>query len=244
VSGPLTVPFTIAAFFVPSTRYRALFATLAVVAALVTCYRIWAKEYERAEDVNSRLDAIDKAKPRIMLKEPGAIHCESVTQTFRDETGRILKQRVDTFLKVRFINDPELSVPSSKATGVIATVDYYRCSDNVLVFSLDGRWSESTQPSGISPLESKLHLLSATFLQGQQRSLDIAFCDGDSGKYYAWNNDNYNAVNEFFVYPPHALIGDRFKITIRLRGDFVNETFSFSFRTENSGFVIEPMQQQ
>jgi hypothetical protein len=242
MSGPLTVPFTIAAFFVPSAVYRVLFATLAVVAALLTCYRIWAKEYERAESVTSKLDAIERAQPRLMLKEPGAIYCESVTQTFRDVAGRIVKQRVDRFLKVRFINNPGLSVPSSKATGVIATIDYYRCSDSAHVLSLDGRWSESTQPSGISPLESKIHLLSATFLQGQQRSLDVAFCDGESGKYYAWNNDNYNPANEFFVYPAHALIGDRFTIRIRLRADFVDEIFSFSFRTEDCGFVIEPTQ--
>jgi len=49
MSGPLTVPFTIAGFLLPSVPGRALFTILAVVAALVTCYRVWAKEYERAE---------------------------------------------------------------------------------------------------------------------------------------------------------------------------------------------------
>jgi hypothetical protein len=49
MSGPLTVPFTIAAFLLPSTSARILLAILAVVAALVTCYRVWVKEYDRAE---------------------------------------------------------------------------------------------------------------------------------------------------------------------------------------------------
>jgi hypothetical protein len=55
MSGPLTVPFTIAAFFVPGPAYRALFAALAVMAGLVTCYRVWATEYDRAEEAKAKL---------------------------------------------------------------------------------------------------------------------------------------------------------------------------------------------
>lgn len=49
MSGPLTVPFTIASLFVSSADYRRLFALLAILAVLVTCYRTWANEYDRAE---------------------------------------------------------------------------------------------------------------------------------------------------------------------------------------------------
>lgn len=49
MSGPLTVPFAILAFVFPSTASRVLFAVLAVIAAMVTSYRVWAKEYDRAE---------------------------------------------------------------------------------------------------------------------------------------------------------------------------------------------------
>lgn len=49
MSGPLTVPVTIAALFVSTTAYKGLFATLAVLAAMVTCYRVWVKEFDRAE---------------------------------------------------------------------------------------------------------------------------------------------------------------------------------------------------
>jgi hypothetical protein len=54
MSGPLTVPFSMAAFLFPSAAARMLSATLAVLAALITCYRVWVKEYDRAE--------IEKAK--------------------------------------------------------------------------------------------------------------------------------------------------------------------------------------
>jgi hypothetical protein len=49
MSGPLTVPFTIASLFVSSAEYRRLFASLAVSALLVTSYRVWVNEYRRAE---------------------------------------------------------------------------------------------------------------------------------------------------------------------------------------------------
>jgi len=42
MSGPLTVPFTVAALFVPASVYRYLFAILAIIAYAVTCYRLWA----------------------------------------------------------------------------------------------------------------------------------------------------------------------------------------------------------
>jgi hypothetical protein len=48
MSGPLTVPFTILAFHL-SSRAGILFAILAVLAALLTTYRVWVKEYDRAE---------------------------------------------------------------------------------------------------------------------------------------------------------------------------------------------------
>jgi hypothetical protein len=61
MSGPLTVPFTLAALWFSSTAARISFAVLAVVAALLTCYRIWVKEYDRAEaeeakNINSRIE--------------------------------------------------------------------------------------------------------------------------------------------------------------------------------------------
>ena len=216
---------------------------MAVKTALFTLERSYRRIVKYESDANSfktKLDAMESTKPKIKLKEPGAIYTEPIVQSFRGTSGQLFKQRVDTFLKVRFINDPQLSVPSSKATGVIATIDYHRCSDGEHLLSLDGRWSESTQPSAISPLESTVHLLSADFSQGQQRSLDIAFCDGETGKCYAWNNDNYKAANQLFVYPPHLLTGDTFKVTIRLRGNSVDERFEFTFNiTSDKGFKIE-----
>lgn len=55
MSGPLTVPFTILAFFLPSAAGKILFAILAVVAALITSYRVYKSEYDRAESLEKQL---------------------------------------------------------------------------------------------------------------------------------------------------------------------------------------------
>lgn len=49
MSGPATVPLTIAAFFVSNVAYKKWFAVLAGSMAIVTSYRVWVHEYERAE---------------------------------------------------------------------------------------------------------------------------------------------------------------------------------------------------
>jgi hypothetical protein len=70
MSGPLTVPFTIAAFFVSNTAGRGLLAGLAVSAAIVTCYRIWSQEFDRAEDLTHTLN---DRKPKLSLNIESAI---------------------------------------------------------------------------------------------------------------------------------------------------------------------------
>jgi hypothetical protein len=201
------------------------------VFAIEYSYRCIRQEESKTETEQQKLDQIEKAKPKIKLKDSDAVYTEPIAQRFTDSEGRVLMQRVDRFLKVRFINDPDTSLPAAKAQGIMATISYYRCPENAHIFSIDGRWSESTQPSGLPPLESKVHLLPADFGHGQQRSLDIAYKDGKSGKYYAWNNDNYNLINQFYEYPRHLLEGKHFRVEIRLRGVNVDEQFSFEFRT-------------
>jgi hypothetical protein len=253
ISGPILALVAIAAVFI-NARY-ANDATATAVAAkyvawitgglsgfliFVAQYQTWSGETDKYKSATEKLEKIENARPRLILKEPNPISCKPVTQTFwNTETHQIVKQRIDNFLGVRFINDPELSVPSSRAIGVTAKIYFYRIDETVPMLCLDGRWAESTQPSAIPQLETKFDLLPATFLQGQERTLDIAFCNSETGQYYAWNNDNYNAANELFVYPPHLLQGERFRVEIRLRGDWIDKRISFTFSAKDRGFVIE-----
>jgi len=47
LTGILSLPLTIAAFYLPTSTQKAVLGTLALVAYGATCYRIWLGEYER-----------------------------------------------------------------------------------------------------------------------------------------------------------------------------------------------------
>jgi hypothetical protein len=61
MSGPLTVPFTVAAFFLPSTVAKISFTILAVIAALITCFRIWNTAETEKEQLRAELAEAKKA---------------------------------------------------------------------------------------------------------------------------------------------------------------------------------------
>jgi hypothetical protein len=50
MSGPPTVPLTVAAFFVSNNLLKILFATLAVLCAFIASFRVWSKERTTVEE--------------------------------------------------------------------------------------------------------------------------------------------------------------------------------------------------
>lgn len=101
---------------------------------------------------------------------------------------------------------------------------------------IDGRWAESDQPTGYSPFQSKSTLLETSFGIGESHTVDIAYISGTDGKCYAWNNDNYGNINQFFVTPQHLLTGWSYGVRVRLRGEYVDETFKLTFNVKSNGF--------
>ena len=254
ISGPILALVAIIAVFV-NALYANDATTTATVAkyiawitggisgflVFVAQYQTWDKERDKYEAEARKLEEIEKAKPNMRLKEPGGVYVEPVFQRFTHKSpdGKlIVRDQTVPYLKVRFINDPKEPYPSANASGVRAYIDFYRLPDNTHILSIDGRWAESDQPPAYSPLSSKAPLLAATFGIGESKSVDIAYRDR-GGKYYAWNNDNYNYVDQFYVYPHHLLEGERFRVNLRLRGNWIDLTHSFIFRTEGDSFAIE-----
>jgi hypothetical protein len=190
------------------------------------------REAER-DRLAAKLAEIEKAKPRIKLSEPNAVRIlPNVWQTYGDvRLGPV------PFLVIRFVNEPSGPYPSAKANDVRATISYYRDPDNTHLLSIDGRWSDSDQPSAIDPLKSKSHLLAASFGIGQKHDLDIAYRDAETGKYFAWNNDNYQY--KFFRCEEHLLTGNKFRVDIHLLGGWVDERYSLEFRTTEAGFALD-----
>lgn len=61
MSGPFTVPFTLLALFVPSSRLKLLFAVMAIACAAVSSFGVWAVEHR------ARLKA--EEKPRVKKED-------------------------------------------------------------------------------------------------------------------------------------------------------------------------------
>ena len=180
-----------------------------------------------------RIEEIERARPKIKLSGANAVHIlPNVLQTYGNvQIGPV------PFLLARFVNQPEGPYPSAKANEVRATIRYYRDLDNAHLLTIEGRWSDSDQPSAIDPLRSKSHLLATSFGIGQWHDLDIAYRDAQTGRYFAWNNDNYQYP--FFRCEEHVLIGSKFRVEVHLLGEWVDENFSFKFRATEDGFNLD-----
>lgn len=236
MSGLLSIFREFLLFMAPGrVQEKPLFWACVRIAFVLSAATAWWFEHRTSSARAAQLEEIERAKPKIKLKQPGAVYTEVVALNFSQ--GRSTLSVNVPWLKVRFVNDPAHPYPLAKANGVRAKIDYYRCSDNSRVLSIDGRWAETDQPPVYNPAASKAHLLATTFGHGEEHSLDIAYRDEYSRQYYAWNNDNYSYPG--FRYDRHRLDGDCFRVEIRLRGDYLDETFSFVFRPSQTGFEIE-----
>jgi hypothetical protein len=176
-------------------------------------------ETERDKYLRS-LTEIEKAKPNIVLRQPGA---ESVEQVTRAINGKPLT--TVPFVKVRFVNQPTESYPGSIAHAVMARIRFYDLN-NRLLLDMQGRWADSDQPSLRDFRQSRNDLLRMDFGIYDEHSLDIAFRD-DTGEFVAWNNDNYNYPD--MRKPEHVLTGDSFFVEIKLSAAWVDNTFKFQF---------------
>lgn len=190
---------------------------------------IWLLE-ERNNTLQTEINQIHEVKPKIILREPGAKHVETITLSRR---GVIVA--IAPFVSVRFINKPTGNFPNSVARDVRAKIRFLDSSGN-LVLQMDGRWSDSDQPSTRAFGSSRNDLLAIDFGIEEEHSLDIAFRDPQSGEFVAWNNDNYNYPN--FKKPEHLLAGKEFTVHICLRAVWIDSDFSLKFRAGSNGQIL------
>ena len=174
------------------------------------------------------LKKINEAKPRIQLREPNACYIETVVLHVGGQPMLGVP-----FIRVRFVNNPIAPNPTAVAKDVRAHISYFS-PGNELLLRVDGRWTDSTQPS--DRLASMTHLLETKFGIGAEHDLDIACRDPESGMCFAWNNDNYN-IGHLRV-QKHLLKGEEFRVEVYLRGELVDDKFYVNFRNSHDGLEI------
>lgn len=187
--------------------------------------------FESREKHDHYVRAVEHSKPHIMRKEPGASHIQEVTW-FAGQTAAFSVP----FIKLRLVNDPETAEPSAKAHQVAAKITFTdRAGKSVL--EIDGRWSESEQPSKRDISQSRLDLLRMDFDIGDERSIDIAFHDLQEDSFYAYNNDSYQYPG--VKKPQFKLAENTYDVSVRLRAVHVDKTFRLRI-SRNAGVNNAP----
>jgi hypothetical protein len=64
VTGPLSVPLTIFAFYAPTAAQKTAWGALAATSVLIASYRVWAKEYSRRSEAEAQLS---NRRPRLVF---------------------------------------------------------------------------------------------------------------------------------------------------------------------------------
>lgn len=183
----------------------------------------------KIDQLTSELDRIENSGPRIRPHGSDAAH---VLQVYFSPP-----QFTAPFLRVRFANDPDSSAVSAVARNVGAKVRYFVDGATSASLELDGRWSDSTQPSARDPRVSRTDLLRTDFHLGDEHIVDIGFKDPDTGTFFAWSNESYSPPG--FRRPDHRLSGDTIRAEVRLRAVGVDETFTFRFAVNPELRVLE-----
>jgi hypothetical protein len=228
MSGILSLVRELYGMYAGNLPPRNLFWSCALIAFIISSFILLWGENKARKKAEKALAAIENARPQIILKEPHAIYIQDVLFT-----GPNMKTYATRFLKVRFVNAPLATHPTCNADGVKADIQFFRGDEKHPLLEIEGRWSDSDQPSTRKFAESRTDLLRARFGIGDIHELDIAYRDPRTMSCYAWNNDNYNYPD--FTKPEHLLDGETFRAEVRLIGTWVDERFNLRFRNTRTG---------
>ena len=222
MSGILSLYRELYALYHGSLPPQHVFWSCTWIAFALSASVLWYQEFSAKKRVQLSLKRIEEARPRIVPREPNPV---SITTVRFGESGRRLFDA--PFVRIRFTNDPLHSYPGAMVDGVVAKVRFLR--ERQVLLEMDGRWSDSDQPSTRDWRQSRNDLLSTNFGIGSEHDLDIAFKDVGTGEVFAWNNDNYNYIDT--KKPEHLLTGDLIDVEVRLRGPWVDSCFQFQLRS-------------
>ena len=100
--------------YVMLIRWAAILTSAAAIwMVFVAEYDAWRVERNRAKGAEKQLADIEDERPRLKLKEPGAIYIETINQS-APVGGQLYRQTVP-FLKLRLVNDPAKPYPTAHA---------------------------------------------------------------------------------------------------------------------------------
>lgn len=160
---------------------------------------------------------------------------QSISYSFSYGNPPRTQVQVGSSVILEIHNDPSVPTPQANAQDISAAVTFYDSPGQEL-FSVDGRWSQSTQPSAIQPGVSRASLHSMDIPIGQKRQIDIAFKYPDDSEAYAFGNDSYSYPR--YQNPEWKLVGQEFEVRVRVRGTSVDRTWRMRFKNADRELVV------
>lgn len=236
MAGAVGVAAWLIAAFFPHIGASKIVEFAALSAVMVATYGIWARERQQVVDCEERV----QDGPDIQIAPAGfyedARDLDLTLQEVVYELGKVVPTHMNlrvSMLHVRIINQPH-GIPSerSSAKGVIGRLHFIDSSDKELFF-IDGRWSDTTQPSNLQPNQSTVDLLSIDIPVGQIRELDIACKLANSDAAYAFNNDSYS--HSGLANPNWRLPQGEYKVRVHVMGSLVNVEWLLPFQVGGWG---------
>lgn len=212
-------------------QWKLLITLLVNIFLLVeVSFRVVQKRERQRDEYRAKLQLIEQARPRVVLREPNAGVVEQVQIQATGNTTNVV-----SFLKARFVNQPSgLPFPNAVAHDVRAKLRFLEpTSGGKLLLAIEGRWAHLDEPLIRDWRQYRNDFLKIEFGIEEEHSLDIAFRDDQTGEFYAFNNDNYNYPQ--MKKPEHLLAGQQFLVRISLLGPWVDETFEFLFSHDSTG---------
>jgi len=143
---------------------------------------------------------------------------------------------------VGFANNPKVCTDKNSPTDIRAEITYLNVNKKQL-FTIQGRWSHTDQPSEIRRGQHTT-IESTNFPNnGAVRTLDLLIKYPDSS-FFGYNNDSYNFP--YYLHPSYEIKETKFLIHVKLKGAYIPKIWEFevSASDNNDGtFFIKHGQQ-
>jgi hypothetical protein len=191
------------------------FVALFVLALARANYEEYSRVQKGWADASRDLEAITRGAPRLRAVR---YFCDRRRLGYPGlDLGEVC------FAHVIVKNDPETPAPTAVAT-VLAEITYQDESGSELL-DVRGRWGDTDQPVNRPPTQSTVDLQTVEIGIGMSRELNLAMKYPGDAECYGFSNTTYLVPD--WRFPEYRLSGSRFKITVRLRGPYIDTAFAF-----------------
>jgi len=218
--------------------FTKVFIFLIVITWIFFVFKTAATQDKNQEEKISHLDEeLNSITPHIHLIGDVKLDDVQMDMNIADDTGIFHVTGISHMAHVVFANNPKHITNTNSVIGVRAEITYLDSSKKVL-FTTQGRWSNSDQPSEIPTRGKRIMIESTDFPNnGAHRTLDLLIKYPEDNHVYGYNNDSYDYP--FYLHPQLEIKDSRFFIQVHLKGAYLpKKPYEFEVTTKGKGDIF------